>query len=172
MSDMAGALPDNHNPGASQTPLQQSQPYPGGMGVGSQYGSHQFQGQSPMSPGNFSIHPSQYAVSYQEAAAAAQSYGQMQAAQRNYPGGLGPPRSSYPNAPYLQLNCGQQYMYYPGQHDQAGHASFGHSFGQYATESGGKRFHSGYPTTGGSVGQYLRPEISRKLAFPTLETRR
>ena len=165
MSNMAGALPDFQNRGGPQSlHHQESQRYSGGIGGPAQYGSQQLRGQLPFNTGNYPMHPSQYAGSYQEAAAAAQIYGQMQAAQRMYSGGSNSVQSSYPGAPYLQTSQ-QQYMYYPGQYGQpgqAGQASSDQGFGQYGADLGGRKFHSGYPMGPNQSGQYLRPGLASK----------
>ncbi|KAL9126069.1 MAG: hypothetical protein Q9217_004827 [Psora testacea] len=172
MSNMAGALPEPQNRSTSQTPHHEVQRYSGGMGGSmggtSQYASQHFQGQPPLGPGNYPIHPSQYAGSYQEAAAAAQAFAQMQAAQRTYSSGPNPMQSSYPSGPYFQ-NTQQQYLYYPGQYGHAGqpagHAPFNQGFGQYGAEVASRPFHSGYPAGGNNAGQVLRsglPTASRE----------
>ena len=167
MSSMAGALADQQQSrGPSQTSHPDSQRYLFGIGGLSQYGPQQFQGQPPLNAANYPLHPSQYASSYQEAAAAAQAYAQIQAAQRTFSGGPSSVQSSYSNAPFLQ-NHQQQYSYYAGQYAQAGpaagHAPFNQGLGQYGTEISGRSFHSGYPSGVNNAGQFLRPGFASKL---------
>ena len=160
MASMVGALPDYQSHPGSQTSHPESQRYPGAVSGQSLYNPQQYPGQSAFNPNNPQTHPSQYADSYQEAAALAQAYGQMQAAQRSYSGGPSPIQSSYPNASYFP-NAQQQYLYYPGQMSQFGQMAppspFGQALGHYGTDMGTRTYHSGYPPGNTHANQYLRP---------------
>ena len=165
MSNMAGALPDYQDHGHPQPPQQDSQRYSNAMGGPSNFGLQHFQGQSTNRTANLYPHHTQYTDSYQEAAAIAQVYGQMQAAQRSYSGGPSPIQTSYPNASYFQ-NPQQQYMYYSGQPGQFGHMAppspFNQHFGHYGFDAANRAYSSSLPPGHNQAGTIVRPGMPGK----------
>ena len=166
MSNMAGALPDYQDHGHPQLPQQDSQRYSSSMGGPSTFGIQQFQGQSTSRTGHLYTHPAQYTDSYQEAAAIAQAYGQMQAAQRSYSGGPSPIPASYPNTSYFQNP--QQYMYYSGQPSHYGHMAppspFNQNLGHYSFDPSSRVYSNNLPPGNNPAGPSVRPGMPGTLA--------
>ena len=173
MSGMAGALPDYQSSTPSQMSHHDQQRFVAGTPTNvSPFQSQQYQGQSPINPAAYPIHPPQYSSTYQ------QLYSQIQPSPQSQSAGPSPIQSSYPGSAYYSPQQ-QPYMFYQGQYGQQGqsqHGAYSGAFGPGSNQAPGQQageisavsgrvMHGGYsPSTAipypyGTSGPYLRPGI-------------
>ncbi|KAG8525399.1 uncharacterized protein KY384_009043 [Bacidia gigantensis] len=156
MLGMSATLPA-YPRGASQVFSQDSQRFAPSMGSMANYGAQNMQGQPAFNAVPYSMHPSQFAHSFQDTAA---MYQQMQSGHRSYSGGPSPVQSSFPSGSYIQ-GSQSHYPYFTGQAAQMGQMNTLSMFHQgsppHPADINARMYHGDIPVGSNQAGQFLSP---------------